>query len=157
MDGESGEPHPPATGAASAVDVESLAAYVLAAASRYRSENDIVARICERSGWDWNRAREFYDRTIEENATRLQQSKDKVQAIAGVLLCFLGAAQLLAVVGINSYCSGTSGVWGHVCETVSRSGRVLALLAILAVAGFGSFLTGAVGIFMYIYKRSRDR
>ena len=134
------------------IDMSPLEAYVVSAISRYRNRNDILVHICESTGWDWDRALEFYDRTTVKHAEALDRSRRRVHAIAGLLLCLIGGCELLAVASLIAYCSRSGGALNYGCDIVFHGESFLALLLFAVVQGLAFFVTGVVGLGLYISR-----
>lgn len=152
MNRTGGSSKPIGTGVDRVIDTIKLEDYIVSATSRYRNQNDIIVHICESTGWDWDRAVDFYYRRTAKRATDLKQARHKVHAIAAVLLTALGACELLAVATLVAYCARSLGPLNYACDLVFHGENFLALLVVLVVQGLLAFLTGVVGLLLYVYR-----
>jgi len=147
------EPSKPiGTGVNRVIDTIKLEDYLVSATSRYRNQNDIVVRICESTGWEWDRAVDFYHRTMVKRAADVKQARHKVHAIAAVLLTALGACELLAVATLVAYCARSVGPLNYTCDLIFHGENFLALLIVLVGQGLIAFLTGVVGLLLYVNR-----
>ena len=145
-------------------ELEVITAFALRELKRQRNTNDIIERLCQRTGWEWKDAEQFLVSVRVDNHSMLESQKNRLSLLASLSMMVGGMMGLAVFIFWFLYnprlgrlfIPNNMDEWMTILESQVFALAIQSPLAYLlygvALIGIGMFIGGIIGLVSSLWR-----
>lgn len=145
-------------------ELEVITAFALRELKRQRNTNDIIERLCQRTGWEWKDAERFLDSVRVDNHSMLEAGKNRLSFLASLSMMvggMMGVAVFIFWFLYNPrlgrlFVPDNMDDWNTILESQVFALAIQSPLAYflygVALIGIGMFVGGIIGLVSSLWR-----